>query len=423
MNVRQLLLRLSSAFWAMPALITAGAVLLAFVAITIDRDLGSDLGIVYGGGPESARTILNVVASSVLTFAALTFSITMVALQLASSQFSPRVLRTLLRDRWTQSALGVFVGTFVFALLTLREVRGGQSSFVPGLAVSLSILLALTSIATLMGFLHHMAQSLRVVTIIDRIARETRKAVEAWYPDEHDPDRSAGTTVVAGAQCTVPAPDDGVLTWYNRDRLAGVADEHRLTVELLVPSGTWVVEGQPLLVVHGADEPPADLTAHLGVGRERETPHDPAYGFRQLVDIAEKALSPGLNDPTTAVQCLDRMHGLLRRLAVRELAVGDAVVDGVLRFRAPVPSWEDYLGLACNEVRHWGAESVRVRQRLGSMLEDLAGVVEGDRLRAVEDQRRRLEERPEEHVAEEVAAARQGGDPAERFDGRPPVSR
>lgn len=119
------------------------------------------------------------IASSVLTSAGLAFSITIVALQLASSQFSPRVLRSMLRDRWTQAALGVFVGTFVFSLLTLREVRSSGeagAAFVPGLGVTVSLLLGLASIAALMGFIHHMAQSLRVVTVIDQITAEARRA-------------------------------------------------------------------------------------------------------------------------------------------------------------------------------------------------------------------------------------------------------
>jgi len=187
MRTRELISRVTTIFWVIPATGSLLAGVGAITAVWLDRAYGGKFGLLYGGGPDSARAILSTVASSVLTFAALTFTITIVALQLASSQFSPRVLNSLLRDRWTQSALAVFVGTFVFALLTLREVRGGDDGFVPGLGVSLTLVLGLASIGTLVGFIHHMAQSLRVVTIIDRINGETRQALDAWYDDEAAP--------------------------------------------------------------------------------------------------------------------------------------------------------------------------------------------------------------------------------------------
>ncbi len=420
MALRQLLTRVTKAFWAIPAACALIAALLAFALIRVDG-LGDRFGVLYGGGPESARSILGVVASSVLTFAALTFSITMIALQLASSQFSPRVLNTLLRDRWTQGALGVFVGTFVFALLTLREVRGGPDAFVPGLAVSVTLVLALASIGTLMGFIHHMAQSLRVVTIIERIHHETRRALDSWYDDDRDPVGSA--RVVDGPRREVAAPVNGVLTWYGRSALAERAVEDDVTIDLLAPTGAWLCEGQAVLAVTGPiDDASAEaLIGQLAFDRERETAHDPAYGFRQLVDIAERALSPGVNDPTTAVQCLDRMHALLRHLARRDLAVGETVVDGVARVRVPVPGWDDYVALSCDEIRHWAAGSVRVHRRMREMLRDLLEVVGPERQQCLREQLARLEHRMAEAAYEWEATSGGAGDPAERPEGRAPA--
>ncbi len=416
MALRQLLLRLTQAFWAIPAACASAAAALAIGLVRLDG-LGDRFGVLYGGGPDSARSILGVVASSVLTFAALTFSITMIALQLASSQFSPRVLNTLLRDRWTQSALGVFVGTFVFALLTLREVRGGADAFVPGLAVTAAIILALASIGTLMGFIHHMAQSLRVVTIIDRIHRETSRALDAWY----DADRpAADAELVDGPRREVRSPADGVLTRYDRSALLDKAVETGATIELVVPVGAWVCAGQPLILVHGHvdDDLLEWLPGQVGFDREREIGGDPAYGFRQLVDIAERALSPGVNDPTTAIQCLDRLHALLRQLARRDLGVGVTVVDGVARLRVPVPGWDDYVALACDEVRHWGAGSPRVLRRLRVLLDDLALVVEPGRRACLTEQLDRLEHRAAEVSFEWDATADGAGDPAEHANVR-----
>ena len=421
MSLRLLLKRLTTAFWAVPAVGALLAAIGALVVVWVDREYGGAFGVLYGGGPDSAREVLGTVASSVLTFAGLTFSITVVALQLASSQFSPRVLNTLLRDRWTQAALAVFVGTFVFSLLMLREVRGGEDTFVPGLGVGVSLLLGLTSIGTLVGFIHHMAQSLRVVTIIDRIHRETRRALDTWYSDDGT-EGAAGRRAepVSGRRRTLPAPADGVVAMLTRGAAVRYATEHDCTLELLVPAGTWVVEGQPLLAVHGGDDAEIDVRSVLGLGRERETATDPPYGFRQLVDIAERALSPGVNDPTTAVQCLDRMHGLLRRIARRDLDVGDTAVDGVVRLRVPVPSWADFLGLACDEIRHWGADSPRVHRRMESMLRDLADVAPRTRVAAVEEQLARLAARRDETVAQEWPWVSAHGDPAEWLGGREP---
>ena len=403
--------RVTQAFWALPAFGAVVAAVVAFVAVGLDRAYGGSAGLLYGGGPDSARAILQTVATSVLTFAGLAFSITIVALQLASSQFSPRVLTSLLRDRWTQSALAIFVGTFVYALLILREVRGGDESFVPGLGVGLVVVLGLVAIGALVGFIQHMAQSLRVVTIIDRIFAQTKKALQAWYPDERS--TAPEGRVVDGTRQVVASRGDGVLAWFDRDALVGRAKDQDLTVELMVPAGTWVAEGQELIAVHGTAEPVEAFGGLIGLGRERETSRDPSYGFRQLVDIAERALSPGVNDPTTAVQCLDRIHSLLRRLATRELAVGDTVVDGVVRLRVPVPDWADYLALACDEVRHWGAGSVRVHRRMESMLRDLREVAPGLRAEAVDAQLELLGRRRDDEVAEEWPAAARAGDPAE----------
>ncbi len=417
MSPRLLLKKLAQAFWVIPAGGAVLAALVALLAVHLDRTFGGSEGLLFAGGPESARSILSVVASSVLTFAGLTFSITIVALQLASSQFSPRVLNSLLRDRWTQFTLAIFVGSFVLSLLVLREVRGNGEDFVPGLGVSLALLLGLTSVGTLVGFIHHMAQSLRVVTIIDRIHGETQKALVDWYEEPSTdpvPRGEAPHRPRLGPETIVRVKGNGSLVYFDRDKLTSRAVKDDLSIELLVAPGTWLCDGQPLIRVHGDVEDPEGMLASVRLESERSTAWDPAYGFRQMVDIAERALSPGVNDPTTAVQCVDRMHAMLRWLASRNLAVGDSVVEGVLRMRVPVATWEDYLGLACDEVRHWGAGSVRIHRRLEAMLTDLLGEVESDRADAVRRQLDHLRRRRVDETREEWTTTQGVGDPAER---------
>ncbi len=407
--------RLGAAFWTIPAVGAVLGLVLGWLVARIDLRLGGHDGLLFGGGPDSARAILQTVATSVLTFAGLTFSITVVALQLASSQFSPRVLGPLMRDRWTRSALATFVGTFVYCLMVLREVQGGtpeQEPFVPGLGVGLALVLALMAISALVGFIQHIAQSLRVVTIIDRTFRDTAAALEAWYGG----DEPRTGTLVGGPRRMSAAARDGVLAWYDRDALVSLAIEQDVSIEVLVPAGSWVVRGRPLVVVHGRDGEDLDVDALLGLGRERQVSRDPSYGFRLLVDIAERALSPGVNDPSTAMQCLDRLHSLLARVAERDLAVGDTVVDGVVRLRLPVPGWEDYLGLACDEIRHWGAGSLRVHRRLESMLQDLLADLPAGRTEPVRVQLAALRGARTDEVASSWDLVSAHGDPAELHD-------
>lgn len=419
MNLSALYVRLRAAFWLLPAACVLAATVAASLMSQLDARFSSTGGVLFNGGPDSAQQILGVVATSVLTFAGLVFSITIVALQLASSQFSPRVLRSFLRDRYTQLGLGVFVGTYTFALLTLRQVRGadaGGAIFVPGLGVTVAVALALTSVATLMVFIHHMAQSVRVVVVIDRIVDETVRALDALYPAVPRTTTHVLSRRVDGPRRIVDAHSTGVLSYIDVGDLVGYAKHRDVTVELLVEAGSFVIAGQELFRVTGdAELDVGHLRSLVSFESEREVSQDPAYGFRQLVDIGEKAISPAVNDPTTAVQCIDRLHALLRRIAPRTLAVGDHVVDGVLRLRVPMPSWADYLALTCDELRHWGADAPRIQRRLETMLLDLSGVVGDDRADAVADQLALLRTARQARLPEyEWDAILGPGDPAER---------
>jgi uncharacterized membrane protein len=253
--------------------------------------------------------------------------------------------------------------------------------------------------------------------VIGQISAETVRSLDHWYADAPRTRTTATLAPTAdGPRQVVPAARTGVLTWYDDDGLTNAATEQGITVELLVAPGTYVVAGQPLLRVAGrADLDVGALRSHVSFGSERETGMDPAYGFRQLVDIAERALSPGINDPTTAVQCIDRLHGLLRRIATRDLTVGDRIVDGVLRFRVRDASWADYVALASSEIRHWGAGSPRVCRQLDGMLRDLLEVVDDDRADVLHRQLELLDARRRSALPDvEWEAALGPGDPAER---------
>ena len=392
--------RLDDAFWVVPAACVVSAGALALLLIQLDEGLQREGGgIFFAGGPDSARSLLGAISSSMLTLTALVFSITLVVLQLASSQFSPRVLRTFLHDRRIQLTLGVFTATFVYALVVLREVRGDEGllgSFVPGIAISVAFALTIVSVALLVAYIHHITQSIRVVNIIAKIASETAETIErehdleaeqAPLPDErHAPSR------------VLPARRAGVVVMVQEDRLVALARRGDARLRLVPQVGEFVPCGAPLVEVRGG-EGLDDGAVHDAVllDDERSLRQDVAFGFRQLVDVGEKALSPGINDPTTAVQCLDQIHDLLRRLSGRPYPSGAHLDgDGQLRLQVPSASWDDHVALALDEVRHWGAGSLQVQRRIRSLLADLLEVAPAVRRGPLVRQLELLEARAED---------------------------
>lgn len=392
---------LRSRLWFVPALFVLGAAIAAVVTVTIDRTLGPDATgpFVFGGGPESARSLLSTIAAAMLTFTGLVFSVTMLVLQLASSQLSPRVTRTFLRDRKNQAVLGIFVATFVYALLVLREVRSEvDAAFVPSIAVWWSFILLLASIVAFIYYIDHMAQAMRASSVIASVASETRSAIERCFPDPvgSEPDLALAVPAVSA---TVLGPDDpGILQAIDLPELIRLATDAGGVIELLVPVGEAVPGEAPVARIRGGGSVADDeLRAALTFGQERTMDQDPAFGIRQLVDIAARALSPGINDPTTAAQVIDQLHDVLRRLAGRRIP-GPQRTDatGALRVIVPGRTWDDLLALACDEIRSYGSDSLQVVAGLRRMLDDLDGVVPDERRPAVRRQRARLPEVPAE---------------------------
>ncbi len=379
--------RLRDRFWALPLLCALLALGLGLGLTRLDDalDTSLELPFLFGGGPEGARALLGAIITSMISFTGLVFSITIVVLSLTSSQFSPRVLRTFLRDRFNQLALGVFVATFVYALAVLRSVRGTAQvdPFVPQLAVTVAFAFVLASIALFLGYIHHIAQSIRAATIITTIGDDTRRLLER----RHLPD--------AGPSLRLPHPDSpahrvaahrpGVVLQVDDEQLASLAERHRVTVCVKRAVGEFVPAGAPLLEVYGEDVPGHErLCDAIELGSERSMDEDVGFGLRQLVDIAERALSPGVNDPSTAVQVIDQLHDILRRLATRRLSPRQRVADdGRLAVDVPEPAFADYLDLAVDEIAHWGADADRVQRRLGVMLVDLEGVARPEHRPAV----------------------------------------
>jgi uncharacterized membrane protein len=367
--------------------------LLSLGTLAIDRATGFDLIPRWlTGGPDAAMGILTTVAVSMVSLATLVLTITMVVVQLAMGQFSPRIVQTFLRDKPSQLAIGLFVATFAHAMVAMREVQFDGEGQVPGVAVAVSYLLVLTSIAMLVLYVDHIGRSLRVSALIELVGNDTRELLEEQYPnvivdDEADPD-------------VVAAPKSGVLISIDRARLVELATAADCVVHVVPAMGAFVASGAPLLRISG-DGSRLDrdaATAALGSGLERTLDQDVAYGFRMLVDMAERALSDSpFLDPTTAVQAIDRLHDGLRQLAVREFPDGrHEDSTGSLRLTVPAMSWEAYVHLAFDEIRLAGVPSPQVSRRLTAALDDLLEVAPPERRPVLERQLKLLRDALEE---------------------------
>lgn len=377
--------RLGMSYWLVPALCVAAAIGLSYAAQAIDSHLSQDhhAWYLFRGGPEGARSVLSAVSSSMMTFSGLVFSVTILVLQQASNQFSPRVLRTFLKDRQSQLALGIFVGTFVYALLTLRGVRGtseGIKPHVPSLSVWLAVVLAVLCVGTFIFYIHHVAQSIRAVVILTRIHDETRHTLERMYPEGvgEDTEDARLERPTGLPSLLVPYPGtSGVLVAVDEEHLFACARKAGVTLVLVPMLGDFVPHGSTLFEVwgDGAKLHVKALLSSVSIGPERTLQQDTAFGFRQLVDIAERALSPGINDPTTAVQAIDQLHDLLRRMVHRRFpSPARKDEDGTPRLVCPRPDWSAYVRLAVDEVRDYGEDSIQIPQRLRFLLEDLLRV-------------------------------------------------
>jgi uncharacterized membrane protein len=401
--------------WLIPGLFVAGAVALGLALRQVDQALvdgDRDLALLFDGDAGSAQALLAAIATSIMTFTSLVISVTVVALQLASQQFSPRVLRTFFRDTGTKVALGIFIGTFVYTLVVLRQVHaaGSGDAFVPRVSMAVAFGLALVSLAAFVYYVNHVVHSIRIVSIIDAVAAETRAAIrEVQVRADNTPTASLPERPPDLLLTCEHAP--GAIVTVDEDDLVELARRHRCTISLVPRMGQFVPSGAPLAEVWGENGAapvglgPRDVLAHIGLHRERTMQQDPAFGFRQLVDIAEKALSPAVNDPTTATQALDRIHDLLRRVALAPVPTGQQRdAEGFVRLVTRVATWEELVALACDEIRAYGGASHQVQRRMRAMLVDLTTVVGPEGRPALERQQRLLD----------IAAERLLPDPEDR---------
>ncbi len=382
--------RLRTSYWFIPSLLAVGASALSFATVHADTLINAKwvrtTGWIWAGGPEGARNVLATIAGSTITVAGVVFSVTIVSLTLASSQFGPRLLRTFLNDRWTQIVLGVFVSTFLYCLLVLRTIRGTDAAtFVPFLSVTVGLLFAVTSVAFLIFFVHHVSNAILADNLIARVAAELRQGIDRLYPDDVGIGETEGAESIERdlpprfdeeAQA-INSKTSGYINAISMENLLVFAKEKDLVLRLTRRPGDFVAEGATLASLWPGERSDESTIARVQrafyFGHERTPTQDLEYSIDQLVEVAVRALSPGINDPFTAITCIDWLGDALICVAGRELPSGWRYdEEHRLRIIAKTTDFAGITAAAFNQIRQYGSKSVAVMLRLLEVLASVA---------------------------------------------------
>jgi uncharacterized membrane protein len=367
-----LLEQLRSSYWFVPSLMALLAILLSFGTIALDealqREIIEEFGLIWAGGPEGARGLLSTVASSMLGVAGVTFSITIATLSLASSQFGPHLIRKFMRDRSNQVVLGTFVAAFLYCLLVLRTVRtGDETRFVPFISVTIALLLALAGTGVLIYFIHHVALSIQAPQIIAAINRDLENAIEQLFPDKHKAARATPQSEQQHPEQDIPehfdynsysieAHENGYIQVIDYPSLMKHATECDLVLRIESSPGNFVVQGTPLMTAWprgNIDEKLQDkMNDAVMLARQSNLTQDVKFAITQMAEVAVRSLSPGINDPFTAIICVDWLSAALSRIAEREApSPYHYDDDGQLRLITQVVTFAELLDTAFGSIR------------------------------------------------------------------------
>lgn len=380
--------RVRSSFWFLPSLMALVAVGLSFLTVALDQSVTEKwlrgLGWIYSGGTEGASAVLQTIAGSMITIAGTVFSLTLVALSLASSQFGPRLLRNFMRDTANQLVLGTFIFTFLYCLLVLRTIRRDEGSvFVPHLSVTLGVLFALASLWVLIYFIHHVSVSIQADEVVARVGAELDDIMGRLFPEQMGKERDEPAHPAERYKDAQPrifnAGSDGYLQIVDVETLMNFARETDIVLSLTRQPGHYIVQGMPLLHAFPAERVPEDMQQRLQgafvLGNQRTTAQDVEFAILQLVEIATRALSPGVNDPFTAIACIDRLGSAFCRLAQRRFP-GPCRYDDArqLRIIATPATFSSLADAAFSSLRNYARPSLEVTMRLLESIALIASV-------------------------------------------------
>lgn len=372
-KLRKFMGQLGDTFWLVPGAMVLAGIVLAVGLVEADRngqlpDWLAQTNWLYNGGGTGARTLLGAIASSTIGVAGTVFSITIAALSLAAGQMGPRLLRNFTRDRGVQVTLGAYLGTFSYALMVLRTVRTQEEGpFTPHLALTTGIVLAFACVGTLVYFVGHMANRINVDTVVELVSDDIRRAMEATLVTDAQPSPPPEEFWAGGTLVTDPRR--GYLQQLDEAALADWASKHGTAIRLLARRGDYVFPGAPVAVlsvpVPDAAEAIRQTTA---LGATRGSADDVEYAVRQLVEVAVRALSPGINDPHTAMSVLDRLGATLCDLAGSHLPSGVMMQKDVVLLVVPSVSYRSLADVMFHMIRQNAAGSTALSIRLLDVL-------------------------------------------------------
>ncbi len=351
-------------------------------------------------GATSAQVLLGAIATGLITLTSIAISISIAGQSFGSSAMSPRILRWWSLSQKPKVAIGMFVFTFTYALIVLGRIAPTDDpDFVPNMSVWLSMGFLLLCVVALLWLMRYMSTTLRQVETLDAVAKRGAKVIRHAHPlleegEQEEPPWKPGATGENG-RVVLNDSGRGVIVTFHTTGLVDEAKKADAVLALLHTPGSFITLGQPLFLVSPGDAAidANRLQGMIAYSDERTLESDPLYAIRLLVDIAIRALSPAINDPSTAVQALDRLGGLLRLLGPRRLSSGAARDDeGAVRLVVPLPRWDEYLDAALTEIRQFGEGQMQVARRMRALLEDLLDVVPDFRRPTVERHLRLLEQ-------------------------------
>ncbi|MDA9420728.1 MULTISPECIES: DUF2254 domain-containing protein [Bradyrhizobium] len=375
-RLEKLLADLAETFWLVPMLMVFSSLLLAFALVHLDQSDSVSIPALqdwlYDGGATGARTLLGAVAGATIGVAGTVFSITIAALSLAAGQMGPRLLRNFTRDRGNQFTLGMLLGTFCYALVVLRSIRTEpEGGFVPHLALSVGIVLAFACVAMLVYFVGHVAGRINVETVVELVSQDLRAAIQQLTVMDPQP-KSPPEEFWIGS-LPLKATRRGYLQHLDEEGLATWAAKHRVTIRLLVGPGDYVFPGATVgLVTPPIDGAEAAIRNATALGASSSISSDLRFAVRQLVEVAVRALSPGINDPHTALAVLDRLGAALCDLVPLHLPTGISIRGGQPVLVVPLVQYEELLGTMFHMIRQSAGAQPVVSIRLIEVLTQVA---------------------------------------------------
>ncbi|EMI44433.1 DUF2254 domain-containing protein [Rhodopirellula sp. SWK7] len=399
--------KVRTSYWFVPSLMAISAIVLSFVTTSLDYRLGAawmdGTSWLYGNQPDGARAVLSTVAGSMITVAGVTFSMTILSISHTTSQVGPRLLNNFMGDKANQFTLGVFISTFLYCLMVLRTVRNAETAppgqtgtvgenvellgaFVPHIAVMVGVLMAIVSVGVLIFFIHHIPETIHVSNIIAGVGRRLNAQIDSQFPArvgdprdveaEHD-SQSALPPLFDESAEKVQSDGTGYLEYIDGDGLLDVATRHDLVLHVQPSPGDFVTRSHVLLLASPRDrideKIASELSAMFVYGSQRTATQDLRFQVNQLVEVAMRALSPGVNDPFTAISCMDWLQSALETLASRELPAAHRYDDDQrLRVIAEPVTFRAFASLVFDQLRPYVATNRNASLRMMEVIGNLA---------------------------------------------------